>query len=422
MAFLPENQKLLSAFVNAIGASVAVYSRAEGEDFHLSAANRQFATMLDRAPDELNGARLSHIVPRYIYIPLLEQIEACLKTQSTTEAEFVIDRGGRVTWWRFVLCPIFAGDGAARRVLNTCIDITDKKSLETSLTQTQSRFEAVVDSAYDGIISVDENHRIVLFNNAASEIFKTPKSEAVGRKLETLIPTRFREKHSSYLNGFARSPIKSRPMESRVSVMGLRSDGSEFPVEVTIAKINVGSRTEFTAVVRDISERAKLMEELQRAAIHDPLTGIHNRRHLSRILHDEIERCRRFDHVLTLAMIDLNNFKDINDTYGHQAGDEVLVAFARTIAQHLRDVDTLGRWGGDEFMVIWPETEEAQAETVMDTIRARLAEVADTLSVPDIDIAFSVGLYETDGSLEARELVLRADDRLYRDKKGAAPE
>ncbi|WP_425087847.1 sensor domain-containing diguanylate cyclase [Stappia sp.] len=417
MAFVPDDQKSLTSLVNAIGASAAIFSADARDNFDILAANRPFATMLDRDTDTMAGARLSDIFPRYLTQPLSERIVECLSTQNTTETELVIDRGGRVSWWRFVYSPILSGEGATRQVLNTCIDITEKKLLETSLSQSRSRFEAVVEAAYDGIISVDREHRIVLVNSAACEIFKIEREAAIGRPLETLIPSRFRDKHSGYLEGFKRSPINSRPMESRVAVMGLRSDGTEFPAEVTIAKIKVGDEVEFTAVVRDISERAKLIDELQRAAIKDPLTGVYNRRQLSKILVDEVERCRRFDHLMTLAMIDLNGFKSINDTHGHHIGDEVLTAFTRCLRANLRDVDTVGRWGGDEFMIIWPETGEQDAVQAVNRIRKALADVAQSLSVAGVSIHFSIGFQETDGSLEAEEMILRADKLLYREKR-----
>ncbi len=418
--FSAQNSRQLHAFVNAIGACVAVYEKSEHNGIVMVTANRHYTAMLERDTEAVAGAAINDLFPRYLCLPLIELINTCMRTQNTLESEIVIDRAGRISWWRFVFSPIFGGDGKVERILNTCIDITEKKSLESSLAQSQSRFEAVVDAAYDGIISVDQEHKVVLLNNAACEIFQINKADAIGKRLETLIPHRFREKHADFIKGFGRSPIKSRPMESRVTVMGLRRDGSEFPAEVTIAKIEVGSETEYTAVVRDISERAKLIDELQRAAINDPLTGIYNRRQLTKILHDEIERCRRFEHHMAIAMIDLNGFKVINDTYGHHVGDEVLIAFTEAIKPHLRPVDTVGRWGGDEFLIIWPETTGAAAAKVIDNLRRGLIDVAERLSTPGIAINFGAGILETDGSVDPDEIMLRSDQLLYRDKREAS--
>ena len=123
---------------------------------------------------------------------------------------------------------------------------------------------------------------------------------------------------------------------------------------------------------------------------------------------------------MTLAMIDLNGFKSINDTHGHHIGDEVLTAFTRCLRANLRDVDTVGRWGGDEFMIIWPETGEEAADRAVKRIREALADVAQSFSVEGVSIHFSIGLQETDGSLEAEEMILRADKLLYLEKRASS--
>lgn len=420
LTFSAQNSKQRHPFVNAIGACVAVYEKSEHGGVVMVAANSHYTAMLERDAEAVADTAIGELFPSHLCRPLIELIDTCMSTRNTLESEIIIDRAGRISWWRFVFSPIFGSDGTVERILNTCIDITEKKSLESSLAQSQNRFEAVVDAAYDGIISVDQDHKVVLLNNAACEIFQINKADAIGKRLETLIPQRFREKHADFIKGFGQSPIKSRPMESRVTVMGLRRDGSEFPAEVTIAKIKVGNQTEYTAVVRDISERAKLIDELQRAAIHDPLTGVYNRRQLTKILRDEIARCRRFEHQMTIAMIDLNGFKVINDTHGHHVGDEVLIAFTKAVKPHLRPADTVGRWGGDEFLIVWPETTSAAGAKVIEDLRKDLVGVAERLSTPGITINFGVGILETDGSLDPDEIMLRSDQLLYRDKREAA--
>ncbi len=212
----------------------------------------------------------------------------------------------------------------------------------------------MVNSAYDGIISVNSESRIELINTVACEMFGVDESY-LGKRLETLLPQRFRANHDGYFKAFSNSPINSRPMHARASVMGLRRDGSEFPLEVTIAKINLGQTTEMTAILRDISERARLVEELKVAATTDPLTGIANRRRFDELVKLEMQRCQRFGHTMSLLLIDIDHFKQINDTYGHQQGDQAILSLVRRVAKQLREVDMLGRWGGEEFIVLLPE-------------------------------------------------------------------
>lgn len=219
----------------------------------------------------------------------------------------------------------------------------------------RKRFEAVVNSAYDGIISVNSESRIELINTAACEMFGVDETY-VGKRLETLLPQGFHANHDGYFRAFSSSPINSRPMHARASVMGLRRDGSEFPLEVTIAKINLGQTTEITAILRDISERARLVEELKVAATTDPLTGIANRCRFDELVKLEMQRCQRFGHTMSLPLIDIDHFKLVNDTYGHQQGDQAILSLVRRITKQLREVDMLGRWGGEEFIILLPKT------------------------------------------------------------------
>ena len=125
---------------------------------------------------------------------------------------------------------------------------------------------------------------------------------------------------------------------------GLIENGERFAVQ-TIAKINLGQTTEMTAILRDISERARLVEELKVAATTDPLTGIANRRRFDELVNAEMQRCQRFGHTMSLLLIDIDHFKEVNDTFGHQQGDQAILSLVNRIGKQLREVDMLGRWG-----------------------------------------------------------------------------
>ncbi|MGB0134108.1 sensor domain-containing diguanylate cyclase, partial [Dokdonella sp.] len=271
-------------------------------------------------------------------------------------------REGASHWWRMVVSPIIGASASGQRAIVTLIDISERKFLEQQLHEVRQRFEAVVETAYDGIITIDERHTIKLMNQSARNIFRVESEDVNGSNLARFLPDRFVDKHHGYVTAFRDSPVNARPMQSRVSVRGLRADGSEFPIEVTISKIRVGGETEMTAVIRDTSERARLMEELSHAASRDSLTGLFNRRHGAEVLHQELTRSKRLKHVFCVAIVDIDLFKTINDTYGHTMGDEALVDMAKLLKSSLREVDLLCRWGGEEFLVMLPETTPEDAK------------------------------------------------------------
>lgn len=201
--------------------------------------------------------------------------------------------------------------------------------------------------------------------------------------------------------------------------MGLRRDGSEFPLEVTIAKINLGQTTEMTAILRDISERARLVEELKVAATTDPLTGIANRRRFDELVKLEMQRCQRFGHTMSLLLIDIDHFKQINDTYGHQQGDQAILSLVRRVAKQLREVDMLGRWGGEEFIVLLPETSLELAWASAERIRLAVESQLHQLGAgTEVSLTISVGISASLGPQDTVErMVRRADTALYLAKK-----
>jgi diguanylate cyclase (GGDEF)-like protein/PAS domain S-box-containing protein len=407
----------LFPIVNAIGTGVAVFAADQGEQFVLVTANDQYSELADAGVEEFVGRRVGEIFPRYLAKELAECLRSAVLAQQTSEMEAVIDRRGAQRWWRFIFAPLMVPGRSVSRVMHTSIEITDKKQLEFSLAISRKRFEAVVEAAYDGILTVGRDYRINMVNDAACDIFGLSRRQLIDASLDTVIPQSYRGKHMGYFQAFGESPVMNRPMEARADVRGLRSDGTEFPAEVSIAKLKVGEDNEFMAVVRDISERAKLIEELKRAATEDSLTGVYNRRFFEEVLLQEVRRARRYCHPLGLIMLDVDGFKSINDTHGHGVGDQVLVALTEIILGHLREADRLARWGGDEFMIVVPETEPRECAVLVARIQAAIAS-APAWRRLGVEVAVSFGLAAMEASDEGGEALLkRVDDALYAAKR-----
>ena len=126
------------------------------------------------------------------------------------------------------------------------------------------RLEGIIDSAMDAIISVDQEQKVVVFNDAAERMFQCSSQDAMGQPLDKFIPARFREAHRHHVQGFGRSGVTSRRMGQLGMVMGLRADGEEFPIEAAISHVTVQGTKFFTAILRDVSERTRLEEQLRR--------------------------------------------------------------------------------------------------------------------------------------------------------------
>lgn len=184
---------------------------------------------------------------------------------------------------------------------------------------------------------------------------------------------------------------------------------------------------ELEARVRSMLRIKRLQDELEeknraleRLSISDGLTGLFNHRHIHGLLHEEFERVKRTGDLLTVAMFDLDRFKGINDTYGHQAGDRVLQEFAEILRENARDMDRLGRYGGEEFMVLLPETGVEDGAVFVERVRREVARRPFEIGRPEaVHMTVSAGLATyPNGATTPEELVRRADQALYAAKAG----
>ena len=176
------------------------------------------------------------------------------------------------------------------------------------------------------------------------------------------------------------------------------------------------------AVARDVTERKALEEELERLSRHDSLTGLLNRRSFDEALEAQLAYTRRYGSGGALLVIDLDRFKQINDEFGHAAGDEALCAVARVLSENLRRTDAFGRdpeivarFGGDEFALLLPEAEEAGAEAVAERLVELLAASPLRVDGCEVKLGISVGvaLFDDDGCPPAKELLAAADRAMY---------
>ena len=294
-----------------------------------------------------------------------------------------------------------------------------RSHLEERLRASEERLKGVLDLAHDAILSTDARQRIVLFNPAAERMFGYRTDEIVGRSLSLLIPEALRAAHSDHFEGFIREGVESRVMVDRPEVSGLRRDGSVFPLEVSLSRSEGPDGPLFTAMIRDITDRKRTEAELRLMATTDPLTGLANRRHLLERAERELVRLQRFGNPFTLMTLDVDHFKRINDTYGHACGDRALCALAATCVGLLREIDMVGRMGGEEFTIILPETVGDEAMLVADRIRRGIAELRFDSDTPGLEFGFtvSIGVAECHGE-DARieQPLARADHALYEAK------
>lgn len=164
------------------------------------------------------------------------------------------------------------------------------------------------------------------------------------------------------------------------------------------------------------SELRDTLEKVQALASRDALTGLYNRRHMQDRLVDSAKRHERYGERFTIVLVDLDHFKRINDVHGHRVGDEALMAFASAATLALRESDTVGRWGGEEFLFILPNTSPTKALVALDRLRAALQHCSISSRVPGLRVAFSAGVAQHDLAAPVHRTLERADHSLYQAK------
>ena len=160
--------------------------------------------------------------------------------------------------------------------------------------------------------------------------------------------------------------------------------------------------------------RSHSFQALEKLSQTDALTAIHNRMKTNALLHQTLERAKRYDEHFALAMIDIDHFKKVNDTYGHQVGDDILIEFTQLIQTHIRSSDIFGRWGGEEFLLLLPNTDCSTATAIIEKLLKKVEQYPFSISFSN---TASFGLVSYNGQASVLELINQADKALYEAKK-----
>ncbi len=206
---------------------------------------------------------------------------------------------------------------------------------------------------------------------------------------------------------------KLEPPENKYSmeVQGINCGKPNWLLIDSIPLVSKGSSYGQMLIIRDITERKTFEETLYNLSVTDELTGLFNRRHFMQVASQELNRAKRYGHNLSIAMIDIDYFKNVNDFFGHSAGDRVLINLALLLKQRLRQADTVARLGGEEFGLILPETTPENACRLAEDLRKIIADTPVDYEEVKISITVSIGITSSSSVAESVEDLLRAADK-----------
>ena len=276
---------------------------------------------------------------------------------------------------------------------------------------------AIVEGSDDAIYSRDREGRLTSWNRGAEKLFGWRADEVLGRTAEFLA----RDGEGGDVEALFRRVLRGEPVD-HIETARVRRDGSVVSVSLTVSPVrdDDGQITAVATIARDTSERALYEEELRKLADTDPLTGLSNRRRFFEDLEQLLAYLLRYKRPGAVLMIDLDDFKRVNDMLGHEAGDELLVRTADVLRTQARRSDLVARLGGDEFIVALPEVDAAQAEQTAQRLDAALhAEATAAVGATTGPVTASVGVatFAAGEEIAARDLVRRADEAMYEVKR-----
>jgi diguanylate cyclase (GGDEF)-like protein/PAS domain S-box-containing protein len=368
--------------------------------------NRALAEMFGYEPQELLGKSVFDLVePAAVEV---SQRSLALRREGVSER---LERpfrakDGHTVWALMSTSTLHDSGGEDVGTLAMVTDITERKAAEVE----RAHLAAIVDSSADSIISMTTDGTIQSWNEASSRLYGYSTTEALGQRASSLLARDPSERVQLLARAVAGED------QQQVESEDVSKDGRVIDVSLTDSAIrgSEGAIIGVSRIARDIGARKRMERELRYQAEHDWLTGLHNRRHLIPELNRCIAYARRYQRSGAVLALDIDNFKLVNDTKGHDAGDRELKSVAEVLTRRARDTDIVASLGGDEFAIVLPEVTEEEALKFASDIRSLLCERA--IGAP-IYASIGISLFTPEQEITAGDALIAADIAQYEAKE-----
>ncbi|GAA4410158.1 diguanylate cyclase domain-containing protein [Quisquiliibacterium transsilvanicum] len=367
-------------------------------------ANRRYAEYNGWTPETILGKTVREVIGEQAWAMIEPQVDAVCQGNEVryVRRQTLPDGAERIV--EVNLVPHCSAEGSQLGAVVLINDITDHWMAERTIRDSEERLRKFMYASSEGIL-FHRDGLILDVNDALVRLLGYPASDLIGRKTLEFVPARWHSTVYKYVQARNEEPFEAE---------ALHRDGRTIPVELVGKAIGRPGDEQRLVVVRDITARKQAQERIEFLALHDPLTELPNRLYLNEYLPRILAQARRQGQGVAVMFIDLDGFKPVNDTLGHDAGDALLCAVARRLRSAVRESDLVARFGGDEFLVIL--TGVVSAHDVERAARALLEAVRAPISWRDGSIALSmsvgVSLFPRHGETGG-ELIRSADAAMY---------
>jgi diguanylate cyclase (GGDEF)-like protein/PAS domain S-box-containing protein len=372
--------------------------------------------------NESFGKRIEEVLPEKAYQIIKRKYEEAMEQKKPIKYEDMVsvspllkNNNHGIIYWESTITPVFNQDGECTHLLAIVRDLTEQREKENEIERIKDRLELVWNSVADVMFTFDINQNIVSVNKAFEKLLGWTQEELVKDKSMSIILEEDKEDLRKVIERVKNGETVTNHEVKRITRSGeiIYFLGSFSPLYDQNGYWDGGVVT-----YKDITERKKYEDKLKELALHDQLTGLPNRTYFSQCLKLEMEKAKLTKLLLSVFVLDIDYFKEINDTYGHDIGDEVLKEFAMRVKRAIRKNDFLARIGGDEFVILLPElTEKTNAIEIADRIQQSLLEKW-SIADENIKITTSIGIsFYNQFDLEEKTLFKNADLALYEAKE-----
>jgi diguanylate cyclase (GGDEF)-like protein/PAS domain S-box-containing protein len=295
--------------------------------------------------------------------------------------------------------------------------IAHSRTLRT-LRESENRIRLIVESAKDAIILIDHHGKIISWNQSAEIIYGYSPAEASDLIISDLFPLRYHQAQKKQGIDALMELGLLQNQRKAIEINGLKKGGQEFPIEISFSSWETVEGTFYSGIIRDITDRKQLEEQLTHQALHDPLTNLANRVLFRDRVEHALTKLKRNKTSLSVLFLDLDNFKTINDSLGHVAGDRLLISFSERLQSCLRSSDTAARLSGDEFAVLIEDSKNNETAGLIANKLHDILRLPIVIDGKEVFVSLSIGIAVTKtGDENPEELLRNADVAMYMAKR-----
>lgn len=403
---LAESEHFMRSLINIIPGMVGYWTT----DLHCSFANASYLEWFGKTQEEMKGIHIHELFGEELFKKNEPYIRAALAGERQSFERTLVKPDGSMgyTWAHYI--PDWM-DGQVQGFFVLVSDITDLKRSEAALRENRRFLQDLIEHSGTLIFAKDKENKYLLINQMYEKLTGHSREQVLGHTDFEI----YSEKQAEIFVKNDKSVMESMQTQHYEELLGAHYFlTTKFPLFTEDGHVNG-----VCGISADITAQKELQKKMEWLANTDMLTGLANRRHFHELAAIEISRAKRLGHGLAVLMLDIDHFKSVNDTYGHDVGDQVIAYLGETCRNILRDIDISGRLGGEEFAVLLPATSLNDAQEVAERLRRRIAE--HQMALPEntiLQFTVSIGCaHSADATLNIDQLLKVADQHLYQAKK-----